>query len=204
MRKIDRSKEPQEFVEFIRSKKPRSWDRDFVSAEHNLYCKCRGVLEADQMGLSGYTELILSKKKNIIHIDHFLKRDLFPQLTFDWCNLVIDDHNNGYGADYKDRRIKNIGQNQNLINPIKEDPHDFFTYQESGRIIPLPNLSVNNRERAEFTINSFNLNNQYLVRKRLSLIKSVEDYKSTMNKMDILNCMKRSYMPSVVEYCCKQ
>jgi len=38
-------------------------------------------------GVSAYTEEPLSGDA---HIDHFRKRDLFPNLTFDWNNLFVD------------------------------------------------------------------------------------------------------------------
>ena len=38
-------------------------------------------------GVSAYTEEPLSGDA---HIDHFRKRDMFPNLTFDWNNLFVD------------------------------------------------------------------------------------------------------------------
>lgn len=118
---INRSQPPKEFADYVKNYNPTNWN-DFVTQHHDLYEYIRMQLEDDQFNLSGYTELPLS---NGTHIDHFLKKDMFPQNTFEWYNYVVDDHNNNYGADYKDHHVHTKDDNVKLINPVNEDPKFF-------------------------------------------------------------------------------
>lgn len=196
MRHIERSQPLQEFTDYVNRNKPSNWN-DFTK-QHSIYEVVRLQLEEDQNGLSGYTELPL---RNETHIDHFLKKDMFPKNMFDWYNYVVDDHNGNYGADYKDGHIHTEDDNLKLISPVKEEPQHFFTYQVSGKMIAVDGLSDKEKGRANFTIDSFNLNHLLLVKKRAEVFSLIDSYKKGgLEDIDIITVFKEIGLTSFVEY----
>lgn len=199
MRQIKKGTPPQEFVDFVKKKKPKDWDCIHLPENQKVYTICKDRLLQEQHCLSGYTERVL---KNNIHIDHFKKKDLFPKLTFVWENLILDEHNSNYGADFKDSNVKKDDYSF-LINPNVENPHEYFTYQlNDGKIIPIKSLSEKCRKKAEFTIKLFNLNSSSLVQQRLDLINMITIFckDAALDKKDIYMALKNKGFPSVVEF----
>lgn len=197
MRHIQRGEPLADFQRFVEKEQPDDWTEDFVKAFHGLYEICRNTLLEEQGGISGYTELPLEKD---IHIDHFRKRSLYPKQVFDWRNLVVDEKDKAYGAACKDKMVQGCKDYDLLINPIMEDPHAFFTYQENGNMIPRMSLSREDRERADFTIKVFNLNHEVLRRKRMDLMMLVEDYRRGGLDWEEMKVSLSAYgFPSVLE-----
>lgn len=174
---VNRAEKLPEFEEFTKKNKTTGWN-EFSRPKgetHELYLNCRELLLAHQNGLSAYTEKDLGDKE--LHIDHYRKRDLFPELKFEWNNLIVDERNNDeYGAGHKDKIVKDKAEYELLINPVDEDPTDFLTYQINGEIIPKANLKESDKARAEFTIKAFNLNASSLKETRSVLSSIVRDY----------------------------
>lgn len=198
MMNIQRSKAPKVFTDGLKKFMSSNWD-DFVQNYHDVYQSTRTVLEEGQMHLSGYTELPLKTKT---HIDHFLKKVLFPEHTFDWLNYVVDEHNKDYGADYKDTHIRNRQDNEKLISPINENPQDFFTYQASGEMIARDGISDGEKERADFTIDSFNLNHRFLIKKRSDMLSIIQSYhEGGLGKKEIKDALQAQGLVSYVEFC---
>lgn len=197
MIKINRSNPSNGYLRAI--KNYNNWD-DFVKNESCVYTQYRKSLENDQNGLSGYTELPLSHRNRSTHIDHFLKKGIFHNDVFNPNNHIVDDHTKDYGSDFKDRTVKQ-NNNKDLINPINENPHDFFTYQVSGKIVLKTGLDKNNSNRADFTINSFNLNHLFLVKKRSELMILIDTYLSGgLDSESIKSALKNLGLPSVVDF----
>lgn len=99
--------------------------------------------------------------------------------------------------------MNSLEDNQKLINPSMEDPHDYFEYVANGDIVPKSGLHRFQKERADFTIKAFNLNGSLTNQRRevLRMIAacklgecSAEDTKATL----LLSCS----FPSLVEYFC--
>lgn len=200
MRHIDRGEPIVEYSHFVTKESPKDWVSDFVHVRHDLYEKVREKLKEEQGNISGYTEVPL---KGNIHIDHFKKRSLYPQpdKVFDWYNLVVDEKNRPYGADKKDDTVRSPEENEKLVNPVKENPRDFFTYQANGNIIPLPSLTGSDRERADFTIKTFNLNHESLRRKRMNMMCQVENALTGGLTLEITKAVFKDYgFPSVLDY----
>ncbi len=204
MRKINKLSCPQEFSEYIRKENPKIWDDFSRSKQHgSVYGVCMGQLLHEQNGLSGYTEKPISDSTKGLHIDHFRRRGIFrtPQNCFDWNNLIADEHNPNYGADYKDKNISQKDEYNKLIDPVTEDPHKYFTYQTNGNIVAKADLEKKDKEKAEFTITKFNLQHPALVEMRGTLIKYVNEYKDTgLSDNDIFECLQNHGFTSVVEY----
>lgn len=193
---------PVYFTDFVTKSKPLVWD-DFRTKGASIYDDCYASLKKEQNHLSGYTEKPLPSDNRGVHIDHFRKRSLFPKPkdVFDWNNLILDEHNVNCGADYKDAIIKTVPDNLKLIDPISENPHLFFTYMLNGHIKPQNGLSAQNKDRAEFTINAFNLNHPSLCEQRKNIIRLIREYKSQdLSDEDIMLCMEGTGFTSTIEY----
>ena len=81
-----------------------------------------------------------------------------------------------YGAKFKDKNIT-YDDYKNLINPVVDNPSDFFEYSFTGMIIP-----QNNNLKALKTIELFNLNDYELIKERKAIAMQV---KSIYNQFDI-------------------
>lgn len=195
MIKVDRSEKHSEFEAFRQKKRVNNWI-DFScprSQYHILYKDCRRQLLYKQGGLSAYTEVPLEENKS--HIDHFRKRDLFPNLSFEWNNLIVDEIGVArYGAGHKDKIIKHIEDYELLINPVLEDPCEYLTYLVNGKIIPKKNLNTEDKKKASFTIEAFNLNHPSLIMRRSTLQKIVEDYSSLDDQFIKSNLKKYGFI----------
>lgn len=168
----------------------------------------RELLFEEQEGLDAYTEEILSlDNKTTTHIDHFKKRAHHPELTFDWENLFLANHqnNNAYGADAKDNGTSKIEKDKydDLIYPAakKEDPHEYFTYNLRGEIRPREGLDDARRKKAQFTIDTFCLNSPALRKSRKGILQILQSYQDQLE--ELFEYLKGNPFPSLIE-CYKQ
>lgn len=155
------------------------------------------ILEFEQHRLSGYTEEPVRLDGS--HIDHFRKQSLFNALVFDWNNYVVDSNNETYGAKYKDRVVRTREENDKLINPVTEDASRFFRYELSGRIAVAEGLNDEDRARAEYTMEAFNLNESSLVERRRVIINNILQPYRDLTDDDILEALASEGFTSVVE-----
>lgn len=201
MRKINRNNPPEEFVRLVTgSSRPENWD-EFVLNYHDLYHQIRGQLLKEQEGMSGYTEKPLSQE-GAIHIDHFRKKGMFDGVEFDWLNFIVDEKDNvNYGAGYKDCHIKEEDYAK-IIHPVIESPSVYLTYMEDGTIIARRDLTDQaKRDKADFTINIFNLNHPALKKHRCDLICAVRAYVSgSLEKKDVEDALACCGFKSVIDY----
>lgn len=197
MRRIERSAPPGDFLEFARKHGHRGW-KSLYEEDEPLFRRVCDILAKDQRGLSGYTEEPL--RDGFRHVDHFLKREHYPQSTFDWRNLIIDSNSERYGAKRKDGRVTRA-DNARLVNPVEEDPHAYFRYQADGRMAPRGGLCDRDRERAMLTIDTFGLNDAYLVRRRGEILRIIEQYENSGFELeDVMEALKNMGFPSVCEH----
>lgn len=193
MRKLDKGEPIPSFTEFVRLHHPTNWEEaKDVSRAWRDY-----IWESEQHRLSGYTEEPLRQDSS--HIDHFRKQSLFNTLVFDWGNYIVDGKNDTYGARHKDRVVRNRGDNEKLINPTIEDACRLFKYELNGRITLAEGLNDNDRARAEYTIEAFNLNEDSLAERRKVIINTImEPYKDLTDEV-ILDALAAEGFTSVVE-----
>lgn len=199
MRKIDKGEPMAEFEQFVRSHNPRCWeDSAGISRVWREY-----MLEFEQHKLSAYTELYLLDL-NETHIDHFKKRELFNDLVFNWNNLVVDSKDDSFGARYKDNHIHSQLDNERLINPIEEDAASFFQYVSTGKMIPAEGLTDDERQRAQYTIEMFNLNESGLMDRRKSILNNDISAYNGLSDEDVLQYLQELGFPSVIEQLLKE
>lgn len=204
MRKINKLAPPEDLAKYVRQENPQKFE-EIHQSQHfpELYRECVEQLKTEQENLSGYTEKPL---KSGVHVDHYRKQALFntQDMVFGWENMIADEHNPGYGADYKDRMVTMREEYAKLINPVLEDPHHFLTYMDEGIIKPADGLSGQDREKAEKTIEVFNLRHPLLKELREHAIRMVKEYKiQGLTEEEILEALRDFGFISAVEFALK-
>jgi uncharacterized protein (TIGR02646 family) len=174
MKKIDKS-EPRFFTKFIRTNKPVNWDGineiRFVLRTH--------ILKTEQNLQCAYCESAINSDKTKSHIDHFKRKHLFPELTFNYYNLLVSCNNPNRCASTKDSSVKSIEVYDNIINPVTEKPHEYYDYNISGKLI-------SKNKKAKFTEDIFNLNHAGLRQQRSIVAMAVQAYKEYLQLDEVL------------------
>ena len=198
MRKLDKGAPIQHFVDFIRHNHHDRWEdakeASPIWREHILY--------QEQHGLSGYTEAPIRYENS--HIDHFKKQTLYPNLIFEWNNYVVDSKDDTYGARYKDNVVCNQTDNERLINPVVENAQQFFKYELSGKMVPMDGLGDAEKERVNYTIDSFNLNEGSLMECRKFILNLDLSSFEGLTDHEILEALQPNGFISVVEQLLKE
>ena len=125
-------------------------DALFASSHHKCaFCECKP-------GESGNME-----------VEHFEPKSLYPDLTFEWDNLLpscrkCNEHKLGFDT-----------RTDPIINPAIEDPEQLLTYLHL-RIKPL--AGSGQERKAQQTIDVCNLNCERLYNARSALMKSITEY----------------------------
>lgn len=174
MKKINKSK-PKFFRNFINTNKPANWD-GINEIRSNLR---KHILETEQSFQCAYCESAITSNTTKSHIDHFKRKHYFPELTFDYNNLLVSCKNSNHCASKKDSKDNSKDIYKNLINPVDEDPTDFFEYHTSGKLI-------SKNAKAEFTDKIFNLNHKGLKQQRKDVAWAVYGYRDTMELEEVI------------------
>jgi uncharacterized protein (TIGR02646 family) len=193
MRKLDKGAPIQHFVDFIRHNHYDRWE----DAKEASPIWREHILNREQHGLSGYTEAPIKYENS--HIDHFKKQALYPNLIFEWNNYVVDSKDDTYGARYKDNVVCNQTDNERLINPVVENAQQFFKYELSGKMVPMDGLGDVEKQRANYTIDSFNLNESSLMERRKSILNLDLSSFEGLTDHEILEALQPDGFISVVE-----
>ncbi|MCK5716870.1 MAG: TIGR02646 family protein [Thiomargarita sp.] len=134
------------------------------------------ILSKEQFVLCAYCEKKIDETADRSNIDHFKTRNLFPNLTLDYNNLLVSCNIHGRCSNYKDKNIKLDDYNK-ILHPVLDNPHNFFNYLLTGEIYSKNNLSLSDKERAELTIDLFQLNHRGLIEERKKISKQLIAYK---------------------------
>ena len=200
MRHICKSNAPKSLDDF-KEQKHTMWKEIHDECNKYVYHDCLTQYELDQVELCGYTEIPLSSGKK--HIDHYVKRDIDPNLTFSWINMIAAVKDFRFGADWKDDHIKKSDYDfskkkyKNILNPVVDDFSGRFRFYTDGFMEP----SNCNDILAENTITMFNLNNEILKSRRansMNLARSM--FEGGMGKDEILYYLASDGFISAIEY----
>ena len=193
MRKINKNSPITKFTEFVSKNSGADWNNDFSRpgcSGHNIYIETRlTILTQEQNRICGYSEIPIENERDC-HIDHFRKRSMFPEKTFDWDNLIASCNDDDFGAKFKDNK-SGISKSdyQYFFNPINEHVQNYFYYNEIGEVEPKYDLNV---------IEIFNLQDKSLVNRRKTIINQVKNC-STLSPEEIKEVMKYSGFISLIE-----
>jgi len=133
------------------------------------------ILTDEQNQLCGYTEIYINELEEC-HIDHYKKREFFPEHTFDWDNLIVATKDDDFGANFKDNTYKiPKSEYSDIYNPVFD--YIPFEYDEFGVIIE-------EEGKIKKTIEVFNLNCESLKRRRANIISTIRSLKNDGNNTD--------------------
>lgn len=199
MRKINKEAPISSFSEFVTKERPNTWNELHEKGKDVFEETRYHILVEEQNCLCGYTELLITDDKEC-HIDHFKKRSMFPTETFNWNNLIVASNDERFGAKYKDN-VSGIQKSNysTLLNPVFDSVEDYFYYNSFGQIEPKLDLDDNDKNRAQATIDIFNLSELSLNRKRYQIIAQLKAYKDSLPKEQIMAIYKGKSFPSLVK-----
>lgn len=163
------------FGEFVSKNKPTQWEQlpAKISAESRLHILCN-----EQDCICGYSEIPLEEDSSSSHIDHYYKRSLFPEKTFDWNNLIVSTTDEDFGGKYKDNTYKIKAEDYQLIfNPVVDDMSQYIEFSMNGEIVPLKGSSDNIIKKVQKTVDVFNLNCRSLKNRRRDFIYQLDNCK---------------------------
>jgi len=101
------------------------------------------------------------------NIDHFKTRNLFPEMTLEYSNLLVSCNTQDRCSNFKDTHIRSRDEYDNIVNPSIENPNDFLEYLPTGEIVA-------RNTKGQGTINIFNLNHVSLTQCRLQIMRTLE------------------------------
>lgn len=200
MRSIKKAPEPQSLTAFNKGAHI-NWDDIHLPNNQHVYndCICQCVL--DQEDLCGYTEICLDEGGR--HIDHYIKKDLEPGLTFSWNNMVGAIKDSRFGADWKDNNIAAAGYNRsirrydNIYDPISDNLAGVFKFSTDGEIEPVNSTD----QKAVTTISVFNLNEHSLKERRRQCMENARDmFSGGMTKADIVTYLRGDGFVSAINF----
>jgi len=137
------------------------------------------LLEEQNMLCAYCNQEIEDEKKS--NTDHFKTRHLFPRETLNYANLLVSCKSSYHCENIKDNFGLTIPDYNKIINLVMENPDDFFDYGIDGDILVKEGLQPLDKDKAEFTIKVFALNNKSLKEARarigIDLTYYPDDYK---------------------------
>lgn len=134
------------------------------------------ILLQEQSLLCAYCEKEIDDNPENSNIDHFKTRNLFPKKTLNYDNLLVSCNSKVSCSYIKDNYGLQQSDYQKIVNPVIENPDDYFEYGLAGDILIKDGLSQPNKEKAEFTIRVFALDNKSLIEARKSLVLTLQCY----------------------------
>lgn len=178
MKRLIKGETPDFLTKYLIHKQPKVWDdirpirqqlRKYILEEQNHFC--------------AYTELRLATVDDC-HIDHYHTRNLFPDQTFKYDNLLASCNSEQYGAKYKDKCIKVKEDYKDLINPVEDAPSDFIEFAFTGRV-----EAVDGCVKGEQTVTSFNLNEKSLVERRKIAVDNLLQMKDYLTEDEMVDSL---------------
>ncbi|MGR3319358.1 MAG: retron system putative HNH endonuclease [Candidatus Anammoxibacter sp.] len=150
---------------------------DFHEEHKEIFEESRSViLTNEQNKLCGYTEVYINEVTDC-HIDHYKKKSMFPELTFEWGNLIVAIGDSRFGANHKDSKSGiQVNDYDNIFNPVVDNVENCFDYTTWGEVTPKTAISEVDNQKARKTIEVFNLNHNSLKDRRRNLINIIGSY----------------------------
>lgn len=159
MLKVNKKKsEPEEFTKYKSKHKIINWDSFTTEIKQVLK---QYLLEEQENSCCPYCEIEIYLDNS--QIEHIKPKDKFPELLIDYDNLLACCLEKKRCGNSKASKWSEL-----FINPVIEDPEDYFEYDiKTGKIIPIFKEG-NRHKKAKYTIDLLNLNDNRLceIRKR--------------------------------------
>lgn len=168
MLKVNKKSEPEEFTKYKSKNKIINWDSFTTEIKQVLK---QYLLEEQENRCCPYCEIEINLYNS--QIEHIKPKDKFPRLLTSYDNLIA--------CCIESKRCGNSKANkwdELFINPVTENPEDYFKYDiKTGKIIPIFK-EKEKFEKAEYTIDLLNLNDNRLCNIRRKYILEFLSYSS--------------------------
>jgi uncharacterized protein (TIGR02646 family) len=195
-----KKKEPNFFNKAIKKAKTNQWDDKVIS---NIRAELREyILKNEQNYLCAYCEKIISSNQKQSNIDHFKKKEsqFFPKNIFNYDNLVVSCNTNDRCSSYKDNKKNGLIKSDyiNIINPIVENPNDYFYYLPTGELLLKDKTNI----KSSFTRDIFNLQQFSLEKSRAKLtpvILQLKDDGFSLKEIEICLYEYKSFVQYIYE-----
>ena len=158
MLKVNKRSEPAEFTKYKSKSKTINWDSFTTEIKQVLK---QYLLEEQENSCCPYCEIEINLENS--HIEHIKPKNTFPNLLASYSNFIACCLTKKRCGDSKASNWSEL-----FINPVIENPEDYFEYDiKTGKIIPIFK-DGEKYEKVEYTINLLNLNDNRLceIRKR--------------------------------------
>ncbi|NFG61516.1 retron system putative HNH endonuclease [Clostridium sp. CMCC3677] len=176
MLKVNKEQEPDFLLEYKKRYSPKSWtdyNKDDIKAKIK-----ENILIIEQEEFCPYCEKRIYTNDDG-HIEHIKPRDVYPKEFQLYNNILVScNEKNSCGMHKKNN------YNDKFINPVIDNPKDYFDYNiANGEIIPKNNNEESNEYvRASYTIDTLNLNSYQLKEARKSLIDILDVYRENYDE----------------------
>lgn len=133
----------------------------------------RKVCYKQQFGLCAYTELSLDHQEIGTHLEHIAPRSRYPARTFEPDNIVLCAMDDVFAGTLPD--AERFGGHFKLsqyceeafISPLQADSEQYFYYcDDTAQVLPNPERSLADQQKAAHTITLLNLNCAFLAERR--------------------------------------
>jgi uncharacterized protein (TIGR02646 family) len=135
------------------------------------------TLLREQYQLCCYSELRADQENLGYHIEHVENKSQNPSRTFDYTNLAASAlHSNNDLPAFKAQGHEIFGGHAagkqqacdmtRFVSCFQVDCRRFFAYLSDGRVVPAQDLNLQDADRAQYTIDTINLNSPYLITRR--------------------------------------
>jgi uncharacterized protein (TIGR02646 family) len=180
MLNISKARELPELINF-KQNYPNSTGWNDIKKVSGLKRKLREYLLEHEQKVNGSYCCVYCERKITVeesHIEHIKPKSQYRSDTFNYVNLTVSCEEEEVTVNDITRNLRICGHHKgnrfdedNFINPVRDNPEDFFTYDETaGEIVPLETLSAEKLGKVEYTINLLNLNDEYLKDTRMGIL----------------------------------
>lgn len=176
MKKVNKEQEPNFLLEYKKKYSPKSWN-DYNNDGIKNKIK-ENILVIEQEEYCPYCEKRIYTNE-YGHIEHIKPRDSYPKEFQNYDNLLVSCNGKNSCGVYKKNNYDN-----KFINPVIENPEDYFNYNiANGEIVPKNNDENSNEYiRAIYTIDVLNLNCYELKEARKALIDILDVYRENYDE----------------------
>lgn len=169
--------------------KTTSWNDFGVTCKDNVR-KALSSMNTDQgEPLCSYCESTIAGSTDG-HIEHLHRKRDFPSRTFDWSNLFLCCQNAEHCGHFKDRNGRPKYNPDNLIRPDTENPDEYLQFFSSGEVLARSGLSVDQKLKADATIDVLNLNHPSLKGRRSATAHSAKAF--VIKELEFLETLPES------------
>ncbi|PSF39011.1 TIGR02646 family protein [Aphanothece hegewaldii CCALA 016] len=171
MKYIPKNQEPEELKNF-KSKINDDWQPTWKEFQNPEKKQLHQTLLKEQGYICCYCgrKIIIEQS----HIEHFKPKRLYPQLTFEYSNLIVScekDTEESPPAIHCGHQKDEWFDEKLLVSPLLKNCVDFFRYAEDGQI--LSSDKIKNKKAAQTTIGKLRLNIPKLRKRRRAAIEAI-------------------------------